>query len=50
MEEAKILPLFGAGVSGLVAAIELEKKGFSQLFLEGSDSLWWRVKTDDLMV
>jgi protoporphyrinogen oxidase len=47
MEEAKIY-IIGAGVSGLVAAIELEKRGFSPIILEGSDSIGGRVKTDEL--
>jgi phytoene dehydrogenase-like protein len=47
MKEAKIY-IIGAGVSGLVAAIELEKAGFSPIILEGSDSIGGRVKTDEL--
>ncbi len=47
MKEAKIY-IIGAGVSGLVAAIELEKSGFSPVILEGSDSIGGRVKTDEL--
>ncbi|MFC5623897.1 NAD(P)/FAD-dependent oxidoreductase [Algoriphagus winogradskyi] len=38
--------IIGAGVAGLVAAIELEKAGFSPIILEGSDSVGGRVKTD----
>jgi len=47
MEEAKIY-IIGAGISGLVAAIELEKNGFSPIILEGSESLGGRVKTDEI--
>lgn len=35
MEEVKIY-IIGAGVSGLVAAIELEKEAFLQLFLRAA--------------
>lgn len=47
MNEDKIY-IIGAGVSGLVAAIELEKSGFSPIILEGSDSIGGRVKTDEV--
>ena len=40
--------IIGAGVSGLVAAIELEKNGFSPIILEATDRVGGRVKTDDL--
>lgn len=39
--------IIGAGVSGLVAAIELEKSGISPLILEASDSVGGRVKTTE---
>lgn len=38
--------IIGAGVSGLVAAIELEKKGFAPLIIERSDKIGGRLKTD----
>jgi protoporphyrinogen oxidase len=38
--------IVGAGVSGLIAAIELEKKGYSPIILEASASVGGRVKTD----
>jgi protoporphyrinogen oxidase len=38
--------IIGAGVSGLIAAIELEKRGLSPIILEGSGSVGGRVKTD----
>ena len=47
MEQTKIY-IIGAGISGLVAAIELEKSGFSPIILEGSDALGGRVKTDEV--
>ena len=36
----------GAGVSGLVAAVELKRRGFSVQVLEASDDLGGRVRTD----
>ena len=36
----------GAGVSGLVAAVELKRRGFSVLALEASDDVGGRVRTD----
>jgi protoporphyrinogen oxidase len=38
--------IIGAGVSGLIAALELEKRGLSPIILEGSDAIGGRVKTD----
>lgn len=38
--------IIGAGVSGLVAAINLEKAGFSPLILDATDRVGGRVKTD----
>lgn len=40
--------IIGAGVAGLVAAIELEKLGHSPIILEATDSIGGRVKTDNL--
>jgi len=45
MTEKKVV-VVGAGISGLVAAIELEKKGYSPIILEASSSVGGRVKTD----
>jgi len=36
----------GAGVSGLVAALELKRRGFSVLVLEASDGVGGRIRTD----
>lgn len=38
--------IIGAGVSGLVAAIELEKAGYAPLILEATDRVGGRVKSD----
>jgi len=45
MQNEKIV-IIGAGLSGLTAAIELEKAGFKPTILEGSESIGGRVKTD----
>src|SRR5271166_1616209 len=36
----------GAGISGLVAALELKRRGFSVVVLEGSDQVGGRIRTD----
>lgn len=38
--------IIGAGVSGLVAALELEKSGYAPTILEATDRVGGRVKTD----
>jgi len=40
--------IIGAGVSGLVAAIELEKAGYTPTIFEATDRVGGRVKSDDL--
>ena len=40
--------IIGAGISGLVAAIELEKKGYSPTIIEATDRVGGRVKSDTL--
>ena len=47
MEEKKIY-IIGAGLSGLVAALELEKAGLSPVILEASDRVGGRMKTDEI--
>lgn len=47
MEKEKIY-LIGAGLSGLIAALELEKAGFSPIILEASDGIGGRMKTDEV--
>ena len=47
MKDQKIY-IIGAGLSGLVAAIELEKAGFSPIILESSDKVGGRMKTDQV--
>lgn len=46
MQEERII-IIGAGISGLVAAIELEKAGFKPTILESSNKVGGRVKTDN---
>ena len=38
--------IIGAGISGLIAALELEKNGCHPTIIEASDSVGGRVKTD----
>lgn len=45
MKDAKIY-IIGSGLSGLVAAIELEKAGFSPVILEAGDEVGGRIRTD----
>ncbi|MEB2779125.1 NAD(P)/FAD-dependent oxidoreductase [Algoriphagus sp. C2-6-M1] len=40
--------IIGAGVAGLVAALELEKSGFSPVILESSNGIGGRIKTDEV--
>ncbi len=47
MKDQKIY-IIGAGVAGLVAAIELEKAGYSPVILEGSEGIGGRMKTDEV--
>ncbi|WP_439489588.1 protoporphyrinogen/coproporphyrinogen oxidase [Algoriphagus sp.] len=47
MKDQKIY-IIGAGLAGLVAAIELEKAGFSPVILEGTDGIGGRMKTDEV--
>lgn len=47
MEEEKIY-IVGAGLSGLIAALELEKAGFSPVILEASEAIGGRMKTDEV--
>ncbi|WP_339921842.1 NAD(P)/FAD-dependent oxidoreductase [uncultured Cyclobacterium sp.] len=44
----KSVYIIGAGISGLVAAIELERAGYFPVILEASDSIGGRVKTDEM--
>lgn len=45
MEDKKVI-IIGAGVSGLVAGINLEKKGFSPIIYDQNDRVGGRVQTD----
>ena len=47
MSDKKIY-IVGAGLSGLVAALELEKSGFEPVILEASDRVGGRMKTDEV--
>jgi len=42
------ITIIGAGAAGLVAAIELEKAGYSPLLLEATDRVGGRLKTDEI--
>jgi protoporphyrinogen oxidase len=46
MNTNKKITIIGAGISGLVTAIELEKLGFNPIVIEASDRVGGRVKTD----
>ena len=46
MNERKKVIIIGAGIAGLIAAIELEKAGKSAMILEATDRVGGRVKTD----
>jgi protoporphyrinogen oxidase len=47
MSEKKIC-IVGAGLSGLIAALELEKAGFSPILLEAADGVGGRMRTDEV--
>jgi protoporphyrinogen oxidase len=40
--------IIGAGISGLIAAYELEKSGYAPIILEASDGVGGRVRTDEV--
>jgi len=46
MELDKRIYIIGAGISGLITALVLEKKGYSPTIIEASKSVGGRVKTD----
>lgn len=46
MDTNKKITIIGAGISGLIAAIELEKLGFKPTVIEANDRVGGRVKTD----
>ena len=45
-EAKKEIHIIGAGISGLIAALVLEEKGFSTIIYEATDRVGGRVKTD----
>jgi len=47
MEEEKIY-IIGAGLSGLIAALELEKSNFSPIILESTGGIGGRMKTEEV--
>ncbi|MCS5489651.1 NAD(P)/FAD-dependent oxidoreductase [Algoriphagus limi] len=47
MREEKIY-IIGAGLSGLIAALELERSGFQPIILEATDRIGGRMKTDEV--
>ncbi|GHB24439.1 NAD(P)/FAD-dependent oxidoreductase [Mongoliitalea lutea] len=48
MHEQKPVCIIGAGLSGLIAAYELEMAGYSPVILESSDGVGGRVRTDEV--
>jgi protoporphyrinogen oxidase len=46
MNTNKQITIIGAGISGLITAIELERLGFNPIVIEASDRVGGRVKTD----
>ncbi|MEM9821672.1 MAG: NAD(P)/FAD-dependent oxidoreductase [Bacteroidota bacterium] len=48
MNAASKIGIIGAGVSGLVSAIELEKAGYAPLVFEKTDRVGGRVKSDEV--
>jgi protoporphyrinogen oxidase len=47
MKNDSVIYIIGAGISGLIAAYELEMAGYSPIILESSDGVGGRVRTDD---
>ena len=47
MKKEQTIYIIGAGISGLIAAYELERAGFSPIILEASDGVGGRVRTDE---
>ncbi|MFD2201303.1 NAD(P)/FAD-dependent oxidoreductase [Shivajiella indica] len=46
MKSDAVIYIIGAGISGLIAAYELEMAGYSPIILESSDEVGGRVRTD----
>ncbi|MGY6743631.1 MAG: protoporphyrinogen/coproporphyrinogen oxidase [Cecembia sp.] len=47
MKNEQRIYIIGAGISGLIAAYELERAGYSPIILESSDDIGGRVRTDE---
>ena len=47
MNNDSVIYIVGAGISGLIAAYELERAGYSPIILEASDGVGGRVRTDE---
>lgn len=47
MKNENRIYIIGAGISGLIAAYELERAGYSPIILESSDKIGGRVRTDE---
>ena len=45
MDSNKTIYIIGAGISGLIAAYELEQAGYSPVVLEKADAVGGRVRT-----
>jgi len=48
MNSSKQVYVVGAGISGLIAALELEQAGFEPIILEKSDGVGGRVRTVEI--
>ena len=50
MESKETIYIVGAGISGLIAAFELEKAGYTPIVLEKSNGVGGRVRTVSMAI